>query len=131
MPDPDTDSDNYRVFADGGLWANNPVLVALIDALNCAAPDQTDQIFSIGNVSRPAGSQIHRRRSTRMLSWKLGAEIGPLAIDVQEIAYDHMPVPRGTSPSSPIGPACRLPQEEAASTMLKFLSLDESATRGR
>lgn len=89
--DPDTNSDNFRIFADGGLWANNPVLVAMIDALSCAAPDQPIEIFSFGNVSRPAGSQITPKKVHRsMLSWKLGAEIGPLAIDVQQFAYDHM-----------------------------------------
>ncbi len=127
--DPDTDSDNYRIFADGGLWANNPVLVALIDALHCAAPDQPIEIFSIGNVSRPAGSQIQPKKVHRsMLSWKLGAEIGPLAIDVQEFAYDHM-ARFLAGHISKLGRSVshvRLPQEEAASTMLEFLSLDES-----
>jgi hypothetical protein len=127
--DPDNQSDNFRVFADGGLWANNPVLVAMIDALSCAAPDQPIEIFSIGNVSRPAGSQIPPEKVHRgMLSWKLGAEIGPLAIDVQEFAYDQMArffaghiSKHGRSVTH-----VRLPQEEAASTMLQYLSLDES-----
>ncbi len=127
--DPDTDSDNYRVFADGGLWANNPVLVALIDALNCAGPDQPIEIFSIGNISRPAGSQIQPDKVHRsMLSWKLGAEIGPLAIDAQEFAYDHM-VKFLAEHISKLGRSVRhvrLPQQEAASSMLEFLSLDET-----
>lgn len=127
--DPDTDAENYRVFADGGLWANNPVLVAMIDALHCAEPDQPIEIFSIGNVSRPAGSQIQPKKVHRgMLSWKLGAEIGPLAIDVQEFAYDHM-ARFFAGHISKLGRSVshvRLPQEEAASSMLAFLSLDEA-----
>lgn len=129
VKDPDTDSDNFRVFADGGLWANNPVLVAMIDALTCAGPDQPIEIFSIGNVSRPAGSQIPPDKVHRgMFSWKLGAEIGPLAIDVQEFAYDHM-ARFFAGHISKLGRSVahvRLPQEEAASTMLEFLGLDES-----
>src|SRR5690606_26478274 len=35
---PDSNPPVYNVFADGGLWANNPVLVALIDAMHMAAP---------------------------------------------------------------------------------------------
>lgn len=127
--DPDTKSDNFRVFADGGLWANNPVLVAMIDALSCAAPNQPIEIFSIGNVSRPAGSQIQAAEVHRsMLAWKLGAEIGPLAIDVQEFAYDQM-ARFFAGHISKLGRSVthvRIPQQEAAATMLQYLSLDES-----
>ncbi|MBY5793052.1 patatin-like phospholipase family protein [Rhizobium leguminosarum] len=127
--DPDTDSDNFRIFADGGLWANNPVLVAVIDALSCAAPEQPIEIFSFGNISRPAGSQIKPKKVHRsMLSWKLGAEIGPLAIDVQQFAYDHMArffaehISRFGRPITHV----RIPQQEAAAAILQYLSLDES-----
>lgn len=129
VPDPDGGSDNFRVFADGGLWANNPVLVAMIDALTCAEPDQPIEIFSIGNVSRPAGSQIQPRKVHRsMLSWKLGAEIGPLSIDVQEFAYDHMArffAGHFSKLGRPVTHV-RVPQQEAAATMLQYLSLDEA-----
>ncbi|MBY5698961.1 patatin-like phospholipase family protein [Rhizobium leguminosarum] len=127
--DPDTDFDNFRIFADGGLWANNPVLVAMIDALSCAAPEQPIEIFSFGNISRPAGSQIKPKKVHRsMLSWKLGAEIGPLAIDVQQFAYDHMArffaehISRFGRPITHV----RIPQQEAAAAILQYLSLDES-----
>lgn len=41
--------DGQRRFADGGVWANNPVMVALVDALTCnmIERDQID-ILSIG-----------------------------------------------------------------------------------
>jgi hypothetical protein len=43
-----------RIFVDGGVWANNPVMVALIDALTTydIAPDQME-IFSIGTGNAP------------------------------------------------------------------------------
>lgn len=38
-----------RRFADGGVWANNPVMVALVDALSCYALDRRQiQILSLG-----------------------------------------------------------------------------------
>lgn len=38
-----------RRFADGGVWANNPVMVALVDALSCHALDRRQvQILSLG-----------------------------------------------------------------------------------
>lgn len=43
-----------RIFIDGGVWANNPVMVALIDVLTAydVAPDQVE-IFSIGTGNAP------------------------------------------------------------------------------
>src|SRR3546814_3156920 len=45
-----------RIFIDGGVWANNPVMVALVDVLSAydISPDQID-ILSIGT-----GNQIGR-----------------------------------------------------------------------
>jgi len=38
-----------RRFADGGVWANNPVMVALVDALSCHALDRRQvHILSLG-----------------------------------------------------------------------------------
>lgn len=38
-----------RQFADGGVWANNPVMVALVDALSCYTIDRHQiEILSIG-----------------------------------------------------------------------------------
>ena len=43
-----------RIFIDGGVWANNPVMVALVDALTAydLTPDQIE-IFSIGTGNAP------------------------------------------------------------------------------
>lgn len=43
-----------RIFIDGGVWANNPVMVALVDALTAydVSPDQIE-IFSIGTGNAP------------------------------------------------------------------------------
>ena len=40
------------MFADGGLWANNPIMVGFTDALAIAAPDQPIEIFSLGTCPR-------------------------------------------------------------------------------
>ena len=43
-----------RIFIDGGVWANNPVMVALVDALSAydLAPEQIE-VFSIGTGNAP------------------------------------------------------------------------------
>jgi hypothetical protein len=44
---------------DEGLWANNPVLIGLIDALDLTEPGQEIQIFSLGTCAyrRRQGSE--------------------------------------------------------------------------
>lgn len=43
------------MFIDGGVWANNPAMVALVDALTAydISPDQV-QVLSIGRQTRPS-----------------------------------------------------------------------------
>ena len=38
------------IFVDGGLWANNPVLVALIEALRNTNQDESIEIFCLGTT---------------------------------------------------------------------------------
>lgn len=47
-------SESNRVFVDGGVWANNPIMVAVIDALSAydLKPEQI-QILSIGTGNPP------------------------------------------------------------------------------
>ena len=80
-----------QVFADGGLWANNPVMVALTEAVAIAGVDQPIELFSLGTCPRPegeyiVGDDVHRS----LLGWRLGADVPPLAISAQEFAYDNM-----------------------------------------
>lgn len=43
-----------KIFLDGGVWANNPIMVAIVDALSCydISVDQI-QVFSIGTGNFP------------------------------------------------------------------------------
>ena len=64
------DKPSGQVFLDGGVWANNPTMVALVDVLSCydIEPDQI-QVLSIGTGSPPF--RIERRRIFGGLySWK-------------------------------------------------------------
>ena len=118
-----------QIFADGGLWANNPILVGLIDALQVAAPGQPIEIFSLGTCSRPEGEHIPPRKAHRsMLGWKFGAEVAPLSITAQEFAFDNMARFLAnilTEAGRPVK-TLRFPKKDVPAEMMPFLALDDA-----
>jgi predicted acylesterase/phospholipase RssA len=54
----------YFVFADGGLWANNPVIVGLVETLELATPEQPIEIFASGRAGARPANGLTGRRST-------------------------------------------------------------------
>jgi patatin-like phospholipase/acyl hydrolase len=59
-----------RIFIDGGVWANNPVMVALVDALTAydITPDQVE-IFSIGTGNAPFALSVDKVMSG-LIAWR-------------------------------------------------------------
>lgn len=65
------DSGGYR-FIDGGLWANNPVMVGLVDALSCFDVDPHQvRILSIGCGDEPFRVSDRMMRWGGLLAWRL------------------------------------------------------------
>ena len=88
---PDLSVRMAHIFVDGGLWANNPILVALVEALEVAAPDQPIEILSVG-TSPATGSQVltQRDRNRGSLGWKGGIDIVNMAMEAQTQAVPYM-----------------------------------------
>lgn len=79
------------MFIDGGLWANNPVLVALIEALRNADDDQEIEIFCLGTSPAPTGSVLDQDSPHwGLLKWKFGGRAIEYAMDSQFQVYDDM-----------------------------------------
>ncbi len=118
-----------QVFADGGLWANNPVLVAMIDALANAAPDQPIELFSLGTCPRPEGEHIQEDAIHRsMLDWSLGAAVTSLSISAQEFAFDNMArlLARNLSKCGRSISLIRFPNKQVPASMMPYLALDDT-----
>lgn len=131
IDDPDTTGGPKQVFADGGLWANNPIMVGLVDALTIAAPDRPIEIFSLGTCPRPEGDHFAASSTHRsMLDWSLGADVAPLSISTQEFAFDHMARLLANAISNCGRPIrrVRFPNKPVPASMLPYLALDD--TRG-
>jgi uncharacterized protein len=76
------ESEGYR-FVDGGLWANNPIMIGLVDALSCFDLDRHQvQILSLGcgDESYTVGDRMMRFGGK--LSW-IDAILGAMAFQSQ------------------------------------------------
>lgn len=114
-----------QAFVDGGLWANNPVLVALIEALELAQGDQSIEIFCLGTVPVPAGEHVTSSDVNRgLLGWGFGSKSASLSIDAQQFAYDNM----ARMLTKHLRRECRIyrfPAASAPASLLPFLDLDD------
>lgn len=120
-------SGSYRVFADGGLWANNPVLVGLIEALRMTKSRDRIEVYCLGTCPRPAGEMIEKNQAHRGLTeWKFGGSVATLGVDAQELAYDHMAnmllghLDRDSH-------VVRFPREQVPAQLQPFLDLDDTS----
>jgi len=82
---PDTPSVSHK-FVDGGLWANNPIMVGLVEALEIAKPNQQIQILSVGtgtdNISQSKPlSSVDLKRG--VLGWTGGVGIVEMSLQAQ------------------------------------------------
>lgn len=129
IDDPNAPGSPKQVFADGGLWANNPIMVGLVDALTVAEPSRPIEIFSLGTCPRPAGEHFDADSAHRSIGdWKLGADVGPLSIAAQEFAFDNMARLLANAMSSCGRPICRVrfPNKPVPASMMPFLGLDDT-----
>ena len=78
-----------QIYADGGLWANNPVLLGLIEGLSLAAPDQPIVVMSVGTGRPPAGSPIPAQLNRGIIDWRAGVLPLELAMNAQALAAHH------------------------------------------
>lgn len=125
-PDAPEGTRGHDVFADGGLWANNPVLVGLVEALEMIDRDRAIEIFCLGTCPRPAGEPADRVDLDRGLpQWKFGGDAAALAIDAQEFAYDHI----ARMLTKHLNRKCdivRFPREQIPAALMQFLGLDDT-----
>ena len=122
------DTLGHHVFVDGGLWANNPVLVSLIDALGMTAPGDRIELFCLGTCPRPEGELIGHDGLDRGLGeWRFGGGVVTLALSAQEFAFDNMARMIGHH----VDRDCqivRFPHGKVPADIMKYLDLDETST---
>lgn len=85
------DPGTTEVFCDGGLWANNPVLIGLIEALDLSDIEQPIEILSIGTCAAPEGSILEESELHRgILDWQVGTKALSLSMNAQASGSTYM-----------------------------------------
>lgn len=127
IPNPDTQG--RGVFVDGGLWANNPVLVGLIDALEMTRSQDKIEIYCLGTCPRPAGDLAADLKINRgLVGWKFGGAAAALTVDAQEFAFHNM----ARMLAKHVNRKCsisRFPQGPVPDTIMRYLDLDETSEK--
>ena len=122
------DTPGHHAFVDGGLWANNPVLVGLIDALGMTTAGDRIEIYCLGTCPRPEGEQIASDDLDRGLAeWRFGGSVVALMLDAQEFAFDHM----ARMMARHVNRDCRIvrfPHGKVPAEAMKYLDLDETSS---
>lgn len=84
----------HDVFADGGLWANNPTLIGLIEALEITESKCDIEIISLSTASPPAGKVVKKNETNLPLfgdkSWKFGVGALEASLDAQSSGTQFM-----------------------------------------
>lgn len=121
----------HEVFADGGLWANNPIMVALLEALRMVGDnDEEIEIFALGSCGKPEGEVISKDDLHRGLAdWKFGGEAAKVSIAAQEFAFDMMAKFLSPHLKKSVR-VVRFPAEKIPAPMLEYLDLDETRPEG-
>ena len=82
---------NVNWFVDGGLWANNPVMVALTEALSFAPDGAPIEVISVSTCPPFKAPIISEESANRgLLGWRGGIRMLEAAIDAQSSAYDYI-----------------------------------------
>ena len=72
-----------QVYSDGGLWANNPVLLGVIEGLALSAPAQPIIVMSVGTCPPATGSPLPAELNRGIIGWRGGILPLELAMNAQ------------------------------------------------
>lgn len=116
--------------ADGGLWANNPVIVGITAALEIAKVGRAIEVVSVGTCLPPGGQVISRERAGRGLwQWQFGIKALDTSLDVSSEGAHHAATFLAKSLKKrniDLG-VYRLPQSRLSGEQAALIGLDQSS----
>lgn len=127
--------DEFNAFVDGGLWANNPILIGLLEALQILVARKEDraiQIISIGTINTPAGDpEFLEKPDIGILDWKVGMNIVDMSIAAQGSGFTFMAklMADALNRKNHSIEIIRLPEKPKSAQHLQAIGLDRSDPR--
>ena len=111
----------HSAYVDGGLWANNPVLVEAWDLIEQEpGPVRPVHLFVLGNAAAPGGENVAEEGLVRSLpGWKFGLRILETSARAQSGSYDYL-AGRLAELRRDGTLVCRLPDTALSSDMLEL-----------
>lgn len=82
-------------YADGGLWANNPAVIAAVEASEIlkdrGEDDRPINLFMLGALPAQGGEEVGSGAVHRgAVGWKYGKRVVEVSLNSQSVAYDYM-----------------------------------------
>ena len=117
-------------FIDGGLWANNPTLIGLIEALELSEKDQKIEIISIGTCPVFSGETLNEKSLNRGIAdWNYGVDIFDLSGNAQSRSVDFICkfLEKNLKKLGKQVHIYRLPQKHLSPAQEKTIGLDKSS----
>lgn len=112
------------MFVDGGLWANNPVLVALSEALRVTKPNQQIEVYCLGTSPEIAGAVLNSNQPHWGLAdWRFGGRALALSLDAQAGVFDYLANSFANYLDRSVS-IIRFPQRSPSAAQAELLSMD-------
>jgi len=127
LPEPGR-RDHSFTYADGGLWANNPVLVGLVEALEIVGTTgRAIEVLSVGTCPAPEGDVIMPgNESMGLYQWQAGIKIASLSLNAQASGHAFIAkllADRLTALGQPVR-ICRLDSAPRSAAQMQHMTLD-------
>ena len=124
----------YEVYTDGGLWANNPIIVALTESLRILTDlknkNEKVEIYCLGSCAKPDGLVIEKHNLARGLQhWKFGGDVAQVSISAQEYAFDFIAMELIKHLDREIK-IINFPSGEVNNDLMQYLDIDETREVG-